>query len=1294
MLRRSRFASIATQIGAGLVAVALGAAAPGPAVAQVDLADKPLFSTIAVPGNLLLALSVEWPTASTPAYLSSSTYANTTAYLGYFDPEKCYRYLHDTATPSNSYFTPHGAASARKCSSSSTNALWSGNFLNWATMQSLDIFRWVLTGGDRAVDTTTSTILEKTRHSGQGEWGVFPDKAFSDNTAIREATPFKWNRVTTRVQGLGTAVYFSDTNAGTATTTFTDYTGNYDPASASGSDPIFYRVFIRVKVCDSTAGVEANCKTYGANHKPEGLMQQYAMQLRYGAFSYLNDDNLHREGGVLRARLKSVGPQTPVPGSAAVANTNAEWSATTGILSTNPDPADASATTTDTTSAGYTVSVTQSGVVNYLNRFGKLGAASYKGFDPVGELYYSATRYLKNQGNVASYSSLAGAGSAATMTRWVDGFPVIRNWSDPVQYSCQRSFILGIGDVYAWADKNLPGSTITASTAAWYSGATEPTMPAEVNADASVNVTTATNMVGQLEGMTSLGTVSDPNRANSKFIAGLAYDNHTKDTRSDLAGKQTVDTYWLDVRESETYESKNQYWLAAKYGGFKVPTGFDPYAAANGTTTLNTTMWSTTGDMVGTDSRPDNYFVASNPATIRDGLTSAFASIATATAAATSTAFSTTTAKITRSGTGSYATKYDPSDWTGDLEASEMIFNAQGVPTLTTRWSAAAKLGAMAHGDRKIVTCCTAAGAALPLRATDMSGTLGTRTNYASFENVTGAATQSKSDYLDYLRGDRSKELANGGAYRTRGGVLGDLVNSTANPVGSPAFPYSDGFNAGYGSFKSTYASRKTVVYVGSNSGMLHAFDGDITSSCTDCGNELFAFVPSFVYGDSTTAPTHGLASLGNKSFTHRPMVDGTPRHFDIDVAKTYSSGTAIPDWRTMLIGGLGKGGKGYYALDITNPTAWTSETTVAAKFMWEFTDSRMGYTFGDPVVAKTTKYGWVVALPSGINNSDGKGYLFLVNPRTGDLLEAIATSEGSTTAPLNLAHITGYVPSYRDFTLDAIYGADMQGNVWRFDLTPASGSYAAPTKIAQLTDAGSTAQPITVRPEVEVDPATGKRYVVVGTGKLLADSDIASGQTQTLYAIVDGTSGAGAFYKTGSMPSGFSAFPVKRSDLNANADPLTGIGSSPPKVMGWYYDLGVADGIAERVSIDMESDQGIVTVAVNRPNGEACNPAGTGRLLSLRLSDGRTMLTQMVDGVETLVLSAASPSIITTISILNVAGQSRIYYGTSTGDSSMPVPTATSRCGDGSGGAVNCLDRAANITWRRLNWREVQLAN
>jgi type IV pilus assembly protein PilY1 len=1015
------------------------------------------------------------------------------------------------------------------------------------------------------------------------------------------------------------------------------------------------------------------------------------MQLRFGAFGYLNDGNVQRDGGVLRARLKSVGPQSPVPGAAPVANANAEWSATTGVLAVNPDTTDASDTTADATAAGFSVTVSNSGVINYLNRFGKLTTDNYKSYDPVSEMYYAATRYFRNLGNVPAYSSLAGAADAATLARWIDGFPVIRQWNDPMQYSCQKNFILGIGDVYTHRDRNIPGSTITSGD--------EPAVPAEVTGDTTVNATTANDMVGQLEGLANLGTYSS-GRNNSYYLAGLAYDAHVRDIRSDLTGQQSISTYWLDVREKQTYESRNQYWLAAKYGGFDVPANFDPYAATNGTTTLTDGLWTRPGQLVGADQRPNNYFIASDPQALADGLRTAFARIASENGASTNNTFATVSPEVRGSSTVSYKASYTPANWSGNVEASELTFNQYGVPTKAVRWLAGSLLDAKAPASRQIVTCCTLSGAALPFQATDMAAaTLNARaaTGYTSFANVPGvpSASQSAANFINYLRGARTHEVTQtGGVYRSRASVLGDIVGSKLTPVAAPQSSFLDQYNPGYSAFRSAYASRKTVVYVGANDGMLHAFDGAATTAQSPTpGDELFAYIPSFVHSTSGTAPTDGLATLGDPNYLHRYLVNATPKAFDVDFFRTPSPVAVAPDWRTVLIGGLGKGGRGYYALDVTDPSAWTSETAVAARFLWEFTDSRMGLTFGDPLVAKTAKHGWTVLLPSGFNNGDGVGYLFLLNPRTGALLDVIATPEGTTTAAINMAHITAYTSNRADGLIDAVYGGDMRGNVWRFDLTAASGTYPAPTKIAQLTDSSGVGQPITTRVRVATDPqAPNKRFVVVGTGRLMADSDILDSQTQSLYVIADGAASQGGFYRTATLPSGVT-FPVTRAALNNNTS-VNGIGANPPLAMGWYLDLPVENNIAARVDKDMDVQLGAVLVAANLPDGQACAGGGTSRLYVRRLSNGQSALVEVdANGQDQLVASRTLNSLVNTVALINLNGRIISLAGTNAqGGTTVTESTRPQDVTD----CETCSGKTllGDALSGRLNWREVQTSN
>lgn len=1239
------------------------------ATTTIDLADQPL-SAAAVPGNLLLSLSVEYPTANTPAYFSTSAYSASSTYLGYFDGAKCYQYVYNSTTPSSSYFKGYSYASSHTCASGASLSLWSGNYLNWASMQSLDAFRWVLTGGNRSVDTTTQTILQKTYHSGQDGGSYSPNKSIS--SGITGATPFSWSSVNTRIWGAGIKMWITGTGTLTSSAssmTATDYSGQNSYTTTAASASTVYALYMNVEVCSTAVGIESNCVLYGSNYKPEGLMQSYSSKLRFSAFGYLNDGNIKRDGGVMRARMKYIGPTQPVPGSSSITNSAAEWSSSTGIMVTNPDSSDATTTTTAASTAGYPVTISQSGVMNYLNKFG-YASSSYKTYDPVSELYYAGLRYLKNLGNVSEYSSLSGAGSTATMTTWLDGFPVITDWStDPIAYSCQANFVLGIGDVNTHRDANLYGSTIRSSN--------EPSMPSAVSADTSVNVKTATDMVGTLEGISSLGsTYVSSGRQDTYFIAGLAYDAHTKDIRSDLSGTQTVNTYWLDVLEGQTYSNNNIYYLATKYGGFTMPDGFATYSSSNGTSTLAESSWHTNSDTLGTNKRPDNYFTASTADVMKSGLTSAFAKISSEAATVNTTSLSSASPNVS-SGAVSYSAAYYTSNWTGKVVGKTITYASDGTPTSTEKWDARALLNAssVTASTRKIVTCCTSGGSALPFTTAALSGaSLSSRTYYTSFSAVPGVATasQSAANFLAYLRGDATNEVVNGGVYRTRAYRLGDIVNSSVVPVGAPVSQYWDYYNPGYSSFKSTYAGRSTVVYAGANDGMLHAFDGTVDGASS--GSELFAYIPSFVYGDSSTASTSGISTLGNPSFTHHYFVDATPDYFDLNLNNTSGATSTSVDWRTLLIGGLGKGGKGYYAIDVTDPTTWTSETAVASKVLWEFTDSRMGYSYGKPSVVKTKKYGWVVVFTSGYNNSDGIGYFFFVDPRTGKLLEAVATPSGSTSAPINLAHHTAFIADYHDMTADAIYAGDMQGNVWRLDVTGTS-AYSAPTLIATLANASGTAQPVTTRPLVEIDPDSAKRYVMIGTGRLLADSDRTSSSAQSFYAIVDGTGTSGKFYTSSTLPSGVS-FPITRAALNANTSLLSGIGSSPSSAMGWYFDLPVTNSIAERVNVDPTANNGIVFFAGNLPDSSACSPAGTSETYGVAFATGKTVLTSSSSST-TLVASFTSSNLITEIVIQNVNGKLRVYTGDSGGNVANPPANLSTTSGV-----------------KQLNWREVPLAD
>jgi type IV pilus assembly protein PilY1 len=1230
--------------------------------AATPLADQPLFSNIAVPGNLALALSVEWPTVSRVAH-PSSTYTSNTAYKGYFDHNKCYRYQHvpaETAT-NVSHFYPVGTATDRKCPATGNNGDWSGNFLNWATMIAIDPFRWALTGGLRKVDTSTTTILERARHSGQGN--LFPNRSLTDATLISNATPFTWSNLHLRVDGVDTRLLFTgtsgslgDPNSGTA------YTPGTPPSSyeqgVDTSDGTVYQLQVRVKVCDPALGVdklEANCRAYGSNYKPEGLVQQYADRMRYSAFGYLNDSNMLRDGGVLRARQKFVGPTQTVPGSAPIGNPAKEWDPATGVFDTNPDATDAA-----TTSTNMSVTVNNSGFINYLNKFGQLTTNPHKDYDPVSEMYYAVTRYFRNIGSVPEWTAI-GSADLSTRSRWVDGFPVITNWTDPMLYSCQRNFVLGIGDIYTHRDKNLPGAG-TGST-------DEPTKPADVAADSGVNSVTETSKAFSLQGLADPSLSDYSGRKNSAGMVGLAYHANTRDLRADLPGKQTMSTYWVDVLEAP-FVNNNQFLLAAKYGGFKVPEGFNPLTHSS---PLPEAWWYTTGDLLpGSAKRPDNYFTAGAPDQMIDGLTKAFASIASALKAFT-TSFSTSLPQVSVAGNASYAARFDAENWTGEVSADQLAFDVStGEPTRTPAWSLGTKLATQLAGTgwdtgRRVVTWNPGTGAGVPFRA-GVGGV--SDTQLAALDTAYRTGNDS-ADYLNYLRGERLHEQAStdagsSKAYRTRTGLLGDVVGSKARPVGPPSLPLSNASNPGYGAFKSTWAARPTMVYVGANDGMLHAVNGSLTGA--DAGREIFAYVPSALFAGPTATPgINGLAALGNPSFVHHYYVNATPGVFDIDLNRTVGASGAA-NWRSVLIGGLGKGGRSYYALDVTDPAAMNTEASAAAKVLWEFTDTDLGYTYGEPLVVKTRKYGWVVILPSGYNNSGGQGYFFIVNPRTGALLEKIGTGAGA-----GLAHVNAFVIDRSDGVADAAYAGDLEGNLWRLDLTPQSGDYAAPTRIATLTNASGQAQPVTTRPLIEVDPKTGRRFVMVGTGVMLDNSDIGSTVQNTFYAIVDGK--ANRFNASSDLPTGIS-FPITRSKLADNTNLLDDISYDLGTQIGWYIEMGTggSGSVGWRVVNDPSSAFGVVTFASTLPNGDACNPSGISRIYAVNFGTGKSVLTS---ATGTISYYTDISGVVTDLRFFTVNGVPRLIAGSDNGELKS-VPSNLNQPG----------------TLRRLNWRELPLAN
>jgi type IV pilus assembly protein PilY1 len=883
----------------------------------------------------------------------------------------------------------------------------------------------------------------------------------------------------------------------------------------------------------------------------------------------------------MRARLKDIGPTMINSGNPGVTNPRTEFSATNGTYVANPDSSDAAAS-----------GVSQSGVINYLNKFGK-ASAGYKRTDTISEMYYESLRYLKNMGS-ATPQYVAGLTNAMK-----DGFPVITTWDDPVQYSCQKNYTVMIADVNAWCDWALPGTSINESWTGMSDRCTGHVAGIS-NPISGLNVSTQVDAVAKLENLPGASTLADKfadsnpspfqsggatsGRKNTWYIAGLAYWANTNDLRPDktagTSDRVTVQTYTVDVAETGSWSvpdasgnNINQLWLAAKYGGFE-DINLDG-------TPANQQTWDENGDGI-----PDNYFLASRPDVLAKSLNDVFTSILSKGTAAAAVAVS--NANVTSIDRASFSTSFNSGTWSGDLQ-SFPIDLVTGLPSTTRTWSAKALVDALADpvNSRRIVTH-------------KDTGSLGPGGNGIPFRNANLSSTQrgllvtpsvplvdDSADVIAFLRGDRTKE---GGAYRVRASRLADFVNAEPVFVGKPTQRYIDN---GYSAFASSKAGRAKMVYQGGNGGMLHAFNADT-------GKEEWAYVPNLVMG-----------SLNNLSrrqgFTHRYYVDGTPLAADVDFNKT-ESGSGSPDWRTILVGGLGKGGRGYYALDITDPIP-ADESMATTKVLWEFPNSsisstdakNVGFTYGRPVIVKTKAKGWVAIVTSGYNNGtdpggsggDGRGHIYVLDARNGKLIKDLSTGAGTATDPSGLAKISAFVDaSDVDNTIKYLYGGDLKGNLWRVDFTGNNATQWDVKKLATLVDAGGSFQPITTEPELgEVD---GKPLVMVGTGQLFGDSDIPGAvganahatQTQTMYGIQDDLS---ASPTVTSLRTQLVQQILTVDALNQNRT-LTSNAVDYTTKRGWYVDL---PDTGERSNTDPALALGVLIFTTNIPNSDPCSPGG-----------------------------------------------------------------------------------------------------
>jgi type IV pilus assembly protein PilY1 len=502
---------------------------------------------------------------------------------------------------------------------------------------------------------------------------------------------------------------------------------------------------------------------------------------------------------------------------------------------------------------------------------------------------------------------------------------------------------------------------------------------------------------------------------------------------------------------------------------------------------------------------------AQNPTEIEDAMDAILGDITDSVGSAASVAANSTRLDVD---TLIFQARFDSSTWAGDLIAFRVDPITGNI--ISQDWNAAALLDARATA-RNIIT---------------YDGTQGIEFAFdnlsAAEQTALGGAVRGRA-IVEYLAGDRRCEEdplsqrsnscphdldgdsntptdPDDEALRQRSSRLGDIVNSDPAYSGDQNFGFSL-FDTDYASFLASKSSRRPAVLVGANDGMLHAFDAG--SGGSGGGEELFAYIPSSVLTE--------LGDLADPNYAHRYYVDGSPLVIDANIQV---GGSGPVDWRTLVIGSTGAGGRTVFALDISKNDLSSFDRD---DVLWELTDSRLGVSIPRPQVARFAGDTWVLLVPNGYNSDNDRAALLVVDLEDGTILAELDTGVGTSADPNGLGPIVP-IDIDSDGEVEYAYAGDMHGNLWRFEFSGNSAGdwsitdYSAVSGLQGLFQActgtvcsSSNRQPITARPSVTRHP-DGGLMILFGTGSYFQTGDntaAGSTQIQSFYGLRDFTNAA-----------------------------------------------------------------------------------------------------------------------------------------------------------------------------------------
>jgi type IV pilus assembly protein PilY1 len=625
-----------------------------------------------------------------------------------------------------------------------------------------------------------------------------------------------------------------------------------------------------------------------------------------------------------------------------------------------------------------------------------------------------------------------------------------------------------------------------------------------------------------------------------------------------------------------------------------------------------------------------SFVVATDTDKFAAALTAALSAIDSRSASGSNIASSSTK---TESSTLTFVAGFTSVSWIGDLIASPFNAALTGVSD-TPLWALSKTFGAggvnSGFADRTVLT--SFGGTAQQFTSSMPSAGVFARSGTAD--------AVSAADNIDYLRGDQSREEGRvGGVLRKRAYPLGDIVDS------SPS-----------------YVEDTNTVYVGANDGMLHGI------RATD-GKVLFSYVPKGLDFEA-------MAGLSAPSYEHRYFVDG-----QMDVINRVNQGSG----RNILVGALGRGGRGVFALNVTNPASMG-----ASNVLWDDTfqtpasgadpDRDMGYVFGAVRIRKGNGGKTYALVPNGIDSPNGSATLYAYElaangavTRKHTLIADAGTGNGLMS--------TGMADFNGDGLIDVVYGGDLKGNVWRWDFEGTNPGAAV--KLFQAKDAGGNPQPITGGLAVGRD-TSGQVFVGFGTGKFISNGDVPApgitSQTQSIYGIIDTGATIAARSQLEARTIPFSGKTAKGEDARG----FENYSVLPSSKQGWYIDLPVPERVTSAPTV---YGSAMYLASVIPATGADCSgAAGSGFVNALNLFTGTSPKSGGYFTDQTgLKDKDGNPGVIGSVGIsggmpteVNVTS-SLATVGTGQGPSDLSSGTSSSGINPPTGG------RPSRISWREI---------